>query len=185
MNRWDERYSRSGDLNYEPHQLIVDYAGRIPPGGALDLACGTGRHTIFLAKLGWHVTAVDYSSIAVEFLKGRAIAEGVEIDLHLRDLEAGEFKIETANYDLIVDCFYLQRNLFPAIKNGTKIGGTVISIIPLAVDDLACKTINPAYLLEPGELKSMFEDWEIVHYHEGQGNENRRASAEMVARRLA
>ena len=59
MADWDERYSRGEHVIKEPMPLLVRVADELKPGRALDLACGTGRHAIFLAERGWHVTAVE------------------------------------------------------------------------------------------------------------------------------
>src|ERR1051325_6035100 len=109
---WDERY-RSGDYpNDEPHPLLTRFAAQLQPGRALDVACGTGRHALWLAAHGWQVTAVDSSSVALEILQQRAAQAHLGIDTRLADLERHEFEIEPRGYDLIVVCNYLQRDLF-------------------------------------------------------------------------
>ncbi|MEJ7742934.1 MAG: class I SAM-dependent methyltransferase [Nocardioidaceae bacterium] len=67
VNDWDERY-RADDLVWgvEPNQFVRQLCERLPVGRALDLACGEGRNAWWLARLGWRVTATDYSSVAIE-----------------------------------------------------------------------------------------------------------------------
>jgi len=84
-----------------------------------------------------------------------------------------------------VVCNYLQRDLFPQITSGTRAGGVVIAVIATLDDDPNVKPMNPAYLLNPGELASYFEGWEFIHTFEGKpgGDAGRRATAEVVVSR--
>src|SRR5579883_995154 len=118
---WDQHYSDPANLDFTPAPLLVEVADQLPPGRALDLACGAGRNAIFLASLGWKVTAVDRSTVAIRLLRERAA--GLTIDARVADLEAGGFVIEPSGYDLICDFHYLQRDLFPAIREGVRPGG--------------------------------------------------------------
>jgi SAM-dependent methyltransferase len=74
---WDERY-RSMPLVWgaSPNRWVASCLSDLPAGRALDLACGEGRNAVWLASRGWTVTAVDFSSVAIE--KGRALAPEVE-----------------------------------------------------------------------------------------------------------
>src|SRR5215216_4902221 len=126
---WDERYAHGKYSSAKPHKLLIDLAEKLKAGKALDLACGTGRHAIFLAEKGWRVTAVDNSAVGIEIAKQRANEKAVEIDFRVADLEKGEFQIEENAYDLICDFYYLERALFAEMKNGVKSGGILISTI--------------------------------------------------------
>jgi SAM-dependent methyltransferase len=70
---WDARY-REHDLVWgiQPNRWVEQELATEPPGTALDLACGEGRNALWLAELGWNVTAVDFSAVAIE--KARALA---------------------------------------------------------------------------------------------------------------
>lgn len=186
MNRWDFKWAERQsiqELNEQPHPLVVEFAGRLNPGRALDVACGVGRHALYLARRGWQVTAVDSSKVAIETLTNRAREFGLQIDARLADLETGEFVIEPGSYDLIVNCCYLQRELFPAIKAGVRVGGAAIAVIAMVDDDPELKEMNPAFLLQSGELRAQFDDWELLHYVEIKPAAGKRAMTEIVARR--
>ena len=58
---WDERYTADRQWSAEPNRLVAELLGDLPPGDAVDLAAGEGRHALWLAGLGWRVTAVDFS----------------------------------------------------------------------------------------------------------------------------
>src|SRR4051812_16352135 len=154
---WNAHYSDAGHLNLPPAPLLIHVADTLPPGRALDLACGPGRHGIYLANLGWHVTAVDSSAIAISHLRGACPA----VDAIRADLERGEFAIEPSAYDLICDFFYLQRNLFPSIREGVRPGGAFAAAIHLSAPGR-----NPAFSLAPGELRDEFAGWKTLYYSE-------------------
>jgi SAM-dependent methyltransferase len=74
---WDERYAAS-ELVWSagPNQFVESELADLTPGRALDLACGEGRNARWLAERGWQVTALDWSSVAVE--KGRQVNDDVD-----------------------------------------------------------------------------------------------------------
>lgn len=182
---WNERYRRGEHLSDSPAPLVVKTVENIHPGRALDLACGGGRHALFLAEKGWRVTAVDGSRVAIESVQRRARERGLDVDARRADLEKHEFEIPAESFDLVCDCCYLQRDLFPAIRDGVRPGGMVIAIIHMLDDSPAVKPMNPDFLLKRGELRQFFAEWEIMHQFEGKPQDapHQRAVAEIVARR--
>lgn len=70
---WDERYAAS-DLVWsaDPNTFVAVECADLPPGRALDLAAGEGRHALWLAARGWRVTALDFSAVGLD--KGRRVA---------------------------------------------------------------------------------------------------------------
>lgn len=186
---WDERYSqrhsRGEHIIKEPLPLLVRIVDGLKPGHALDLACGTGRHAIFLAERGWRVTAIDASSVGIELAKETARGRGVEVDWRVADMESERFEIEAGAYDLVGVFYYLQRSLFPQIRAGVRAGGIVVAAIQMIDESPDVKPMNPEFLLQPGELRTEFDDWEILHYYEGTPTEegHRRRSAEIVAKK--
>ena len=84
---WDERYAATDLLwTAEPNRFLVAEVADLPPGRALDLACGEGRHAVWLAGRGWEVTAVDFSRVALDKARRLAGARGVEVDWLLADV---------------------------------------------------------------------------------------------------
>ena len=84
---WDARY-RASDLVWggEPNRFVADEFTGTPPGRALDLGAGEGRNAIWLAGLGWRVTAVDFSAVAVDRARRLAHEQGVTVDWVVADL---------------------------------------------------------------------------------------------------
>jgi len=73
---WNERYADSGLVwSATPNQFVAAELADLPPGRAVDLAAGEGRNALWLASLGWEVTAVDFASAGLD--KGRAVEGGV------------------------------------------------------------------------------------------------------------
>jgi SAM-dependent methyltransferase len=178
---WDQHYADPAHLDSAADPLLVEVAGMLPPGHALDLACGPGRHAIYLARLGWRVTAVDSSAVAIGLL--RAQTAGLSLDAHLADLERGQFAIAPDAYNLICDFYYLRRSLFPQIRAGVHPGGVFAGAIHLLDDAPAMRPRNPDFLLHPGELRGLFDGWKVLFYSEGDEPGRSRRTARIVARR--
>ncbi|SRR5579884_1354900 len=185
LRGWDERY-RSGarareDLEAPPNPLLVRIAQELPPGDALDLACGAGRNALWLAGQGWRVTAVDGSAAAIDILRRRAAGRGLTIDARVADLQAHGYRIEAARWDFIAICYYLQLDLIEEAKAGLKPGGVLLVIVHIAEPGEP----PTAHRLRPGELIQRFQGWKILHSFEGkpQDEAHKRAVAEIAAQR--
>jgi SAM-dependent methyltransferase len=173
---WELRYREQEKTSVQSAPpLLVETASSLPPGRALDLACGTGRNALWLAQHGWNVTAVDGSPTAIEILRQRAA--GLPIETQIADLEDSTFTIEPASYDLIAICYYLERKLFEPAKRALAPGGILIAIALLA--ELGK---DNSFRVEPGELPRTFDGWEILHHREGRDAWQHNV-AEIVARK--
>ena len=178
---WDAHYSEPDHVDLTPEPLLVEAADLRRPGRALDLACGPGRNALHLARLGWQVTAVDSSAVAIGLL--RRHAAGLPVDCTLADLERGEFSIAPEGYHLICDFFYLQRSLFPQIRAGVGPGGVFAGAIHLFDDAPTTRPRNPDFLMHPGELRAEFDGWKVLFYSEGREPQRSRHTARIIARR--
>jgi SAM-dependent methyltransferase len=176
---WERRYRADEETSASsPHLLVVQAASSLPPGRALDLACGTGCNALWLAEHGWSVTAVEGSPTALEILRRRAT--GLNVETHLADLEDVGFTIQPGRYDLIAMCYYFQRSLIEECRLGLVPGGVIVMIALLIEPGKEHSTFR----LRPGELRGYFADWQILHHHEGSDAWQHQV-AEIVARRPA
>jgi tellurite methyltransferase len=150
----------------EPVQFLVENAGLLTKGRVLDIAMGSGRNSIYLAKLGFQVEGVDVSAEAVQNARRLARNNSVTIHAQVADLEK-DFHIEPEAYDAIICFNYLQRSLVPQIKSGLKIGGLVV-YETFIIDQLQFRhPRNPDFLLCHNELLNMFRDFRCLRYREG------------------
>ncbi len=86
---WEELYKNtSADTKGRPSAMLARYVAKRTPRVALDLGCAKGDDAVWLAKQGWHVTAVDISPTALDYARANAERNGVAdaIDFQLHDL---------------------------------------------------------------------------------------------------
>ena len=122
---WDRKYAEKEQLwATEPNRTFAEEAAGLTPGRALDLACGEGRHAVWLARLGWSVTAVDFSEVAIDKGRARAAREGVEVDFRTVDLL--DFAPEQHVFDLVLVLF-LQ---LPADERRLVLGRATTALAP-------------------------------------------------------
>lgn len=104
---WNEKYAASELIwGAPPNPVIVEHVASLPHGRALDLGCGEGRHSLWLATRGWEVVGIDFSEVALD--KARRIAAQAPSRSRDRlryvraDVTADSFEGE---YDLILSAF--------------------------------------------------------------------------------
>ena len=95
---WDERYAEQRQWSPEPNALVAELLDGLPPGDAVDLAAGEGRHALWLAGLGWRVTAVDFSAVGLD--RGRAQAGAAAVTWVAADVLT--WTTETESLDLVL-----------------------------------------------------------------------------------
>ncbi|XOV85184.1 MAG: SAM-dependent methyltransferase [bacterium] len=87
MDKWDARYRTSAMAwSAEPNAVFAEIVRGLPPGSALDVACGEGRHALWLAERGWQVTAVDFSAVGLDKAQQWAAQRGQTVDWLQRDV---------------------------------------------------------------------------------------------------
>lgn len=154
---WNRKYSTE-PYTYEPNRRLTALAHLLPgPGRALDLACGGGRNTLWLAERGWAVDAWDLSDVGLELLRV-ALAGRPELAARVQirqvDIEAPGFTLPPAQWDLIVVSLFLHRPLFPHLAAAVKPGGYLFHSIYLDAGPGARH--RPEHKLQPGELAAAF-----------------------------
>ena len=137
----------------EPSSILKKYWPLASVGNALDLACGNGRNSLFLAAKGFSVDAVDISMIATDRLK----AQNAKLNVICTDLDTWD--CPPNHYDLIINIRFLDRRLFAIIQQGLKPGGVLIfeSFLDGEAD---------TYCLKHNELPEAFPSFKVIHYAE-------------------
>jgi SAM-dependent methyltransferase len=122
---WDRRY-RGTELVWtaQPNRFVVEELGGLPPGRALDLGSGEGRNAVWLAEGGWQVTAVDFSSVALDKARRLAQARGVTVDWVLADLRG--YRPEPGAYHLVLVAYL---HLSP-LERVVVLAGAVAALAP-------------------------------------------------------
>ncbi|GAA4936788.1 class I SAM-dependent methyltransferase [Streptomonospora halophila] len=102
---WDARYSESRRVwSGEPNAALVAETTGTEPGTALDLGCGEGADTVWLARRGWRVVGVDVSGIALERARIRADEAGVGERTEFQRHSLGS-SFPEGRFDLVSACF--------------------------------------------------------------------------------
>lgn len=103
---WDRRYAdRELVWTGEPNRFLVAEAAALPPGRALDVACGEGRNAVWLAERGWQVAGVDFSEVGLE--KARELAKSRDVQARWVAADLLDYTPEPRAFDLVL-VFYLQ-----------------------------------------------------------------------------
>lgn len=103
--RMEEIYE-SGSIPWDhtdPPPEVIDLAEQIPVGRALDLGCGFGRASIFLARLGWQVDGVDFVAQAIQEAKIRAMQAGVSERARFFQAPVTQLDFLQGHYDFALD----------------------------------------------------------------------------------
>jgi SAM-dependent methyltransferase len=181
-DEWESRYGAATDDGLRPpSRFVAEVLPLLPPGRALDLACGDGRHALYLARHGWRAEAVDFAHAGLVRLLTIARREGLLVDALQADLE--QFPLPRARYDVVVNTRYLQRSLFGALKDSLRPGGAIVFETFIRDQQQLGHPRNPAFLLERGELAERFSDCDIIRYEEGRFETE--SGAAFLARLLA
>ena len=183
MTDWNKRYSeRSEDLP-PPSGLLQEMIQTLPAGKALDVAAGSGRNAIYLARRGYDVDAIDSAPVAID--KGRKLADKAGAGVNFIEADLENHTIAEESYDLIVNFNFLERSLIPSMKRGLKKGGAILfETFTVDQSDIGPPS-NRDYLLAHNELLSLFGDLYITFYREGifGEEERKKALASIVARK--
>lgn len=179
---WDTLYNtRTYIFGKEPAGFLRDHIQLLPVGRALDIAMGEGRNAVYLAKKGFRVDGVDISEVALK--KARRLARENHVTVNTINADLNGYSIKPESYIVILNIDYLQRSLIPEIKRGLKHGGVVVyeNYTVAQLQNAEGQHMRRDFLLEKGELRSLFKDFEILVYRETNDGKNARAS--IVARK--
>jgi SAM-dependent methyltransferase len=149
--------------------FIYAYARFVEPsfpnaGVALDLACGLGRHALWLASRNWRVCGVDLSDVAIGKLNQSALALNVRLKLSVGD--ASEYPFGPARFDLIVLFYHADRSLFSKLVAALKPGGLLICKLSIGWDTNARLTLVASDPLNRNELPTIVPELCVLHHQE-------------------
>ncbi len=141
---------------WRPSPFLARVRPRLAPGRALDVACGAGRESVFLARHGWDVEAWDHDPEALA--RAAALADRERVRLTLREvaIERIQSLPGPAPWNTVVVCRYLHRALFPWLERALAPGGTLVYETFRRGQERHGRPRQERFLLEPGELATAF-----------------------------
>lgn len=185
-DKWDKRYSEgSYGTRTHPTELLAEWLPQLPNGRALDVACGAGRNSLFLAAAGYEVDALDISNVALQQLKISAHARGLEVSCIKADLDFDPLPLH--RYDLIVLVRYTSAALITRLLPLLTEGGCFVCEEHLVTDADVIGPSTAAFRVAPGELRQLTAELTVLFYSEGiiEDPDGRHAAlARIVARRV-
>jgi len=163
-SKWNTRYLDGAyESRTHPSALLVEWQDRLPVGRALDVACGAGRNSLWLAERGNQVTAVDISDVALRRLGDHAGVGRIEtVEL---DLDQG-LSIE-GRFDLIIKMRFLSLKLLPTLVDRLDSGGVLVCEVLLQSGQGDAAPAPSSFRAAPGALLATAQGLEIMYYDEG------------------
>ncbi len=187
--KWDKKYTDNNALLgfREASPLLQQFLPQVQGRRALDIACGTGRNTLYLAAKGFEVDALDISAVALQELTQHMhkVTDLASIHTQLVDLDA--YTPPLSSYDLIIQTNFLDRRLIPLLASALTKDGLLIIETYMLDPENEKKGSNESYLLKPGELPTYFDEhYEILYYDEfwNRGENYRMRKQGIVVRRV-
>ena len=178
---WNQRYTEA-PWTEEPSSWLTKNADiLLQSGRALDIAGGPGRNALWLAALGWEVTVVDVSNVALKLATDRARELDLLLTTTLGDLSIDPLPV--GPWDLVMVFHYLDKDLLRRIESVLRHGGVLVGALATATNLERNDRPPLPYLLDDGELPSLLGDLEMLEYEEGWLDD--RHDARFVARRSA
>ena len=176
--KWNSKYGVPEYVTgQEPCAWLQDNADLLTgEGRALDIAAGEGRNAVFAAGRGYDTLAVDVSETGLA--KARVLAEKKKTGIETRTVDLDEWEFEKNAFDLVLCFNFLDRRIFPKIKDSLKPGG-LIFYETFSVDYLKYSNFKREWVLEHNELLKAFNGYRILRYREVDRDE--KAFASLVA----
>lgn len=170
QEKWNRKYLEiiSEAKEKEANKRLKKFAPILDDGGAaIDIACGLGGNSFFLAGIGYKVTAVDLSEVAIQFIEEQSKRRQLDIIAYTADLtDTSNFSFQAGSYDLAIITYYLDRSIFPVVKEIVKTNGYVFIETYYQSGTGSRQTISDKYKLLSNELLKEFSGWRILFYEE-------------------
>ncbi len=167
--RWNRRYrSAAGPPRFAVEPALAALDGRLGrPGLALDVACGTGAHALWLAERGWRAVGMDVSVEGLRLARAEARRRGLAPAWVVGDALAPPIG-PAVRFDLVVVVRYLERALFPWIASVLAPGGRAFCATFNRGHLARNPGFNPAFVLAPGELAPALAPLRVEATEEGE-----------------
>lgn len=173
MTLSDENYFTEKYGLTATHSEVLNAVRHIAPGKTLDLGCGNGRNSLYLAARGFDVTAWDKNPMSIANLQRIVEEESLtNLQTDIVDLNSLSFDGE---YDFILSTvvlMFLEAATIPRLienmQRCTRPGGFNLIVAAMDTPDYPCNTGFP-FAFKEGELKNYYAGWELIKYNENPG----------------
>src|SRR5262245_42793301 len=171
---WDQRFAAPEYIfGTEPNVFLRAHAERFKRGDrVLDIACGEGRNSVWLAGLGCEVTGIDVSPLALGKARRLAAAHGVKVKFTETDIRGWQW--QPSRFDAVV-CVFIQfaepsqrTHLFEGIEATLTPGGLLV-LQGYTPKQLEYKTGGPPqadHMYTEVLLRDAFRNLDILHLRE-------------------
>lgn len=177
MTMRDENYFTEKYGMTPTHSEVLNAMNYITPGKVLDLGCGNGRNSLYLANKGFDVTAWDKNPNSLSNLQRIREAEGLN-NLHIDSVDLNNFTFD-GEYDFILSTvvmMFLEAKTIPGLianmQRCTKPGGHNLIVAAMDTADYPCNVGFP-FAFKEGELRNYYAGWELLKYNEEVGELHR------------
>lgn len=177
MTLRDENYfTEKYDLT-RTHSEVLAAVKVVKPGKTLDLGCGNGRNSVYLAANGYDVTAWDKNPMSIANVERIKAQEGLDnLQAKVVDLNSLSFAGE---YDFILSTvvlMFLEAKTIPGLIDNmqrcTTPGGYNLIVAAMDTEDFPC-TVGFPFAFKEGELRRYYAGWELLKYNEDVGELHR------------
>jgi 2-polyprenyl-3-methyl-5-hydroxy-6-metoxy-1,4-benzoquinol methylase len=168
--KWNSKHKEQLEQKKEPtaNRRLEGLSSYLNGGRALDIACGLGGNSFFLAKKNYQVQAVDISDIAIAYIQDQTAKRKLSIDPQKCDLtDLNKLQWSSDTFNLVVITYYLDRELLPILKRIIAENGYFFMETYFQSPQNS-QEISNQYKLRPQELLSTFKDWKILFYEENE-----------------
>ena len=177
MTMRDENYFTEKYGMTPTHSEVLNAMNYITPGKVLDLGCGNGRNSLYLANKGFDVTAWDKNPNSLSHLQRIREAEGLN-NLHIDSVDLNNLTFD-GEYDFILSTvvmMFLEAKTIPGLianmQRCTKPGGHNLIVAAMDTADYPCNVGFP-FAFKEGELRNYYAGWELLKYNEEVGELHR------------
>ncbi len=171
-----------------PSQYLADQIDLLktaPDNTALDVACGKGRNSLFLAQNGFTVTGVELNDQSIAATRAAAESLNLPVTVERIDLETGRAELPVVGFGVVCVFYYLHRPLMQAIRNAVAPGGFVIyETFLVDQHERWGRPRRAEFALGRNELLDVFMGFRVHHYEERVDERAETAIARIIAQRV-
>ncbi len=154
------------EMTKNSHALpwVAEHADLLEPNSEiLDVACGSGRHSLYLHSQGHRITALDIDLSAM-----RQNEQSTDVILIEADIENNPWPLSDHQFDAVIITNYLWRPLFPIILKSVRAGGLLIYETFMQGNEEYGRPSNSNFLLKPNELQEITKkNFDMVDFFQG------------------